>query len=90
MANAAIRTETHTKQSTIDLLESTDFKALVSRRWTVSFTLLALLFVSYYGYIIVVATARDFVSQKIGGGAMTLAIPLGVASIVIAFMLTAY
>jgi uncharacterized membrane protein (DUF485 family) len=89
MANAAIRTEQHTKQSTKDLLESTDFKALVSRRWTVSFTLLALLFVSYYGYILVVATAKEFVSQKIGGGATTLAIPLGVAAIVIAFVLTA-
>ena len=89
MANAAIRTEQHSKQSAKDLLESTDFKALVSRRWTVSFSLLALLFVSYYGYIVVVATAKDFVNQKIGEGATTLAIPLGVAVIVVAFALTA-
>ena len=90
MANAAPRTDQSTKHSAKELLESTDFKALVSRRWTVSFTLLALLFVSYYGYIIVVATAKEFVSQKLGDGATTVAIPLGVAAIVIAFVLTAF
>ena len=51
--------------------------------------LLALLFVSYYGYIVLVATAHDFVSQKIGE-VTTLAIPLGLAAIVIAWALTAY
>ena len=90
MANAAIRTEQGSKQSAKELLESTDFKALVSKRWTTSFVLLALLFVSYYGYVIVVATAKDFVNQKLGDGATTLAIPLGVAAIVIAFVLTAF
>jgi uncharacterized membrane protein (DUF485 family) len=89
MANAAIRTEQHSKQSAKDLLESTDFKALVSTRMRVSATLLAVLFVTYYGYIIVAATAKEWVSQKIGGGSTTLAIPLGVAAIVIAFVLTA-
>ena len=89
MANAAIRNEQGQKQSAKELMESTDFKALVSKRWSVSFALLALLFVSYYGYIILVATAKEFVSQKIGDSATTLAIPLGVAAIVIAFALTA-
>jgi uncharacterized membrane protein (DUF485 family) len=89
MANAAIRSEQGPKHSAKELLESPDFKALVSRRLVVSNVLLALLFVSYYGYVIVVATAKEFVSQKIGDGATTLAIPLGVAAIVIAFLLTA-
>jgi len=89
MANAATRTEQHSKQSAKDLLESTDFKALVSTRMMVSNALLVLLFVGYYGYIIVAATAKDFVNQKIGEGATTLAIPLGVAVIVFAFILTA-
>jgi uncharacterized membrane protein (DUF485 family) len=89
MANAAIRSEQAVKHSAKELLESPDFKALVSRRMTVSMILLALLFVSYYGYIVVVATAKEFVSQRIGEGATTLAIPLGVAAIVIAFLLTA-
>ncbi|MGB8932340.1 MAG: DUF485 domain-containing protein [Anaeromyxobacteraceae bacterium] len=90
MANAAIKAEQGGKQSTKELLDSPEFKHLVSRRWSVSMTLLTLLFVSYYGYILVVATAKDFVNQKIGGGATTLSIPLGVAAIVIAFALTAF
>ncbi len=90
MANAAPRTEQPAKHSAKELLESTDFKALVSKRWTVSAVLLVLLFTSYYGYILVVAGAKDFVSQKIGEGATTVAIPLGVAAIVIAFALTAF
>jgi uncharacterized membrane protein (DUF485 family) len=89
MANAATRSDQAHKQSAKELLESTDFKALVSKRWTMSFALLAILFVSYYGYVILVATAKDFVNQRIGDGATTLAIPLGVAAIVIAFALTA-
>lgn len=70
------------------LIESPDFKALVARRWAVSFTLLALLFVSYYGYILLIATSKAFVSQKVGE-VTTLAIPLGVAVIVVAWVLTA-
>ncbi len=72
-----------------EVIESPEFKRLVSRRWTVSLVLLALLFVSYYGYILLIAADREFVSQKIGE-VTTLAIPLGVASIVIAWVLTAY
>jgi uncharacterized membrane protein (DUF485 family) len=89
MANAAIRSEQGQKQSAKELVESPDFKALVSKRWAVSFALLALLFVSYYGFIIVIATAKDFVNQTIGGGSTTLAIPLGIGAIVTAFVLTA-
>lgn len=89
MANAAVRSEQPTKHSAKDLLETPAFKALVSTRLLVSNILLVLLFVSYYGYVLVVATAKDFVNQKIGEGATTLAIPLGVAAIVFAFVLTA-
>jgi uncharacterized membrane protein (DUF485 family) len=90
MANAAMKADSGTKQSTKELLDSPEFKHLVNRRWSVSMVLLTMLFVSYYGYILVVATAKDFVNQKIGAGATTLAIPLGVAAILIAFALTAF
>ncbi len=89
MANAAIKADHGGKQTAKELLDSPEFKALVSTRMRVSVTLLTLLFVSYYGYILVVATAKDFVNQKIGEGATTLSIPLGIAAIVIAFVLTA-
>jgi len=50
--------------------------------------LLALLFVTYYGFILLVATNKTLVNTKIGE-VTTLAIPLGLGAIVIAFVLTA-
>jgi uncharacterized membrane protein (DUF485 family) len=76
-------------KSAHEVIESPDFKALVAKRWKVSMALLVLLFVSYYGFIVLVATAKSFVSQKVGE-VTTLAIPLGIAAIVIAWALTAF
>ncbi len=90
MANAPIKAaETKHFKTTHEVIESKEFKHLMAKRWTVSLVLLALLFVSYYGYILLIAADKAFVSQKIGE-VTTLAIPLGVASIVIAWLLTAY
>ena len=71
-----------------EVLASPEFRALVSRRWTVSFVLLALLFVGYYGFILLVATQKELVATRIGE-VTTLAIPLGVGAIVVAWALTA-
>lgn len=87
MSNVVMKAER--SQTAHEIIESQEFKHLVARRWRVSTILLSLLFVSYYGYIVLVATAKDFVSQKIGE-VTTLAIPLGVAAIVIAWVLTAF
>jgi uncharacterized membrane protein (DUF485 family) len=87
MANAASKIE-RAQLSAHEVIESQDFKRLVAKRWRVSMTLLAALFVSYYGYVLVVATNRELVSQKIGE-VTTLAIPLGIAAIAIAWALTA-
>lgn len=76
-------------KSSSEILESPDFKALVKKRWSVSLVLLVLLFASYYGYILIIAANKAFVSQKVGA-VTTLAIPLGVAVIVFAWALTAY
>ena len=79
-------------KSAQELIESPDFKALVRKRWSVSFTLLAILFVSYYGYILLVASNREWVSQKMSDApdaVATIAIFLGVAAILVAWVLTA-
>ncbi len=75
-------------RSAAEVVASPEFKALVKRRWTVSMVMLVLLFVTYYGYVLLVAGNREFVSQKIDE-ATTLAIPLGIAVIVFAWLLTA-
>ncbi|ACG74970.1 protein of unknown function DUF485 [Anaeromyxobacter sp. K] len=76
-------------KSSLQVLDSPDFKALVKKRWSVSMVLLALLFVGYYGFILLLATNKAFVTQKVGE-VTTLAIPLGVAVIIFAWLLTAY
>jgi uncharacterized membrane protein (DUF485 family) len=88
MSNVASKAERNAQMSAHEVIESAEFKALVSKRWKVSMVLLALLFVSYYGYVVLVASAKEFVSQRVGE-VTTLAIPLGIAAIVIAWALTA-
>ncbi len=85
---AAKPTEVRAHKSVHEVIEGPDFKRMVTTRWGVSLLLLALLFATYYGYILVLATAKEFLSQKIGE-VTTLGIPVGVAVIVIAFILTA-
>lgn len=81
------------KKSPRELLDSPDFKALVRKRWTVSFGLLAVLFVGYYGFILLVATDKAWVSQTVSsapGAVVTRAIPLGIAAIALAWVLVAF
>lgn len=71
-----------------EVTTSKDFRTLVSRRWWVSAVLLVLLFVSYYGFILLVSSERSLVTRRVGE-VTTLAIPLGVAAILVAWVLTA-
>ena len=86
---AKARADGRGQKSAHEVLESPEFKHLVARRWRTSMILLVLLFVSYYGYIVLVATNKEFVSTKIGV-VTTLAIPLGILAIVFAWALTAF
>ena len=88
MPDTARRQDLRAQKTAAEIIESPDFKHLVTRRWSVSMTLLVLLFVTYYGYILLIPYAPDFMTRKIGEYT-TMAIPLGVAVIVIAFVLTA-
>jgi len=71
-----------------ELLESADFRHMLVRRWRVSLVLTALLFLLYYGYIVLIAVNRELLSLRIGE-VTTLGIPLGAAVIVGAWALTA-
>jgi uncharacterized membrane protein (DUF485 family) len=70
------------------LLESPGFRALVRRKWTVSILLTICLFVIYYGYILLIAYDKPAMAKKVGE-VTTLGIPLGIAVIVLAWVLTA-
>ena len=60
-----------------DVLASREFRGLVTRRWRVSLGLTAVLFVIYYGYILLVATDRALLATRVGE-VTTLGIVLGV------------
>jgi uncharacterized membrane protein (DUF485 family) len=70
------------------LLGSAEFRHLVSRRWRVSLALTVCLSLLYYGYILLIATYPALLAVRVGE-VVTLAIPLGAAVILGAWLLTA-
>ena len=76
------------KLTTRELLASDDFRQLVARRWRVALVLTLVLFVVYYGFILLVATERSLLATRVGE-VTTLGIVLGVAVLVLAWVLTA-
>lgn len=74
-------------KNTHELIESQGFKSLVRRKWTVSIVLTLLLFVVYYGFILLIAFDKPAMARKVGE-VTTLGIPLGIAVILLAWLLT--
>ncbi len=75
-------------RSTHEMLESADFKQLVRGKWRITIVLTLLLFLVYYGFVVLIAVNKPFLAQKIGQYT-TLGIPLGVGVILAAWVLTA-
>jgi uncharacterized membrane protein (DUF485 family) len=71
------------------ILESAPFKELVRKKWVISIILTILLFIVYYGYILLIGYNKPLMAEKIGAGATTKGIPLGVLTILGAWVLTA-
>ena len=76
------------KQTARQILDSPEFTRMVTRRWTVVVVFTVVLFVMYYGYIALIATNKPLMAEKIGD-VTTLGILLGVAVIVLSWVLTA-
>jgi uncharacterized membrane protein (DUF485 family) len=92
MSMTAQKTQPAEEKGAKALIESPDFRALVRRRWTVSFALLAVLFVGYYGYILLVSFGKELMARTVSsapGAVTTVGIPLGIAVIVLAWVLVA-
>jgi uncharacterized membrane protein (DUF485 family) len=71
-----------------DVLGSAEFRGLVWRRWRVSLLLTLLLFIIYYGYILLIVANRQLVSGTVQGST-TIGILLAAGVIVGAWVLTA-
>jgi uncharacterized membrane protein (DUF485 family) len=65
-----------------------ELAALARRRWRIAVILSAAMFVAYFGFILVVAFAKDRAGSIIGGN-ISFGIALGAGAIVVAPILTA-
>lgn len=64
------------------------FKELVLNRTRFAWTLTGAMLVIYFGFILLVAFAKGFLSIHIGSSVTTIGIPIGIGVIVSAFILT--
>jgi uncharacterized membrane protein (DUF485 family) len=78
-----------TKQKKEELLNDEEFKALVSRKNTISWILTVLQLVLYFGFIALIAYNKPFLAQKLASGkATTIGIPIAVGTIVFSWVFT--
>jgi uncharacterized membrane protein (DUF485 family) len=70
-----------------EIVQSERFKALMRKRWTVSAILTIILFIIYYGYILIVGYGKGFLGLKVGVYT-NYGIILGVLVIVLSWALT--
>ena len=64
------------------------YRELKAKRTSLGWWLTLAGMLSYYGFILLVAFNKPLLSQKIGGGVMTVGMPLGVAVIVFTIIIT--
>ena len=67
-----------------------NYQALRAKRTRFGWWLTLVMMIAYYGFILLVAFNKNFLSQKLGAGVMTVGIPLGFGVIVFTIVLTAY
>lgn len=70
-----------------EIIESEKFRDLVKKRLSVSITLTIVILLVYFGFILIIAFNKEFLSTKIGEH-LTLGMPIGIGIIVFAWLLT--
>lgn len=70
-----------------EIVESEKFRDLVKKRLSVSITLTIVILLVYFGFILIIAFNKEFLSAKIGEH-LTLGMPIGIGIIVFAWLLT--
>jgi uncharacterized membrane protein (DUF485 family) len=67
-----------------------NYQALKAKRTRFGWWLTLAMMIVYFGFILLVAFNKSFLSQKLGAGVMTLGIPIGFGIIVFTILITAY
>jgi len=65
-----------------------NYQELVRRRSSLGWMLSLIMLAIYFGFILLVAYAPKFLGTRIGTGVTTIGIPIGLAVIALAFVLT--
>ncbi len=65
------------------------YQELKRKRTSFGWWLTLAMMVAYYGFILLVAFNKEFLSQKLGVGVMTMGIPIGFGVIVFTIVITA-
>jgi uncharacterized membrane protein (DUF485 family) len=65
------------------------YQELKAKRSSFGWWLTAAMMVVYYGFILLVAFNKEFLSQRLGAGVMTYGIPVGFGVIVFTIVITA-
>ena len=66
------------------------YQKLVATRSSFGWILTMIMMVVYYGFILLVAFNKPFLSQRLGDGVMTMGIPIGFGVIVFTVVITAF
>jgi len=75
--------------SALEIEKNPKFQELVATRKSLGWSLSVLMLAIYFGFILLVAFDKSFLGQPISGeGVTTIGIPIGLAVIVSAFVLT--
>jgi uncharacterized membrane protein (DUF485 family) len=70
------------------ILANPKFQELIAKRSAFAWTLSVIMLIIYFGFILLVAFGKEFLGTRIGAGVMTWGVPVGVFTIVSAFILT--
>lgn len=70
------------------ILSNPKFQELIAKRSAFAWTLSVAMLVIYFGFILLVAFGKGFLGTPIGAGVTTWGIPIGLFTIVSAFILT--
>ena len=65
------------------------YQELKAKRSSFGWTLTWAMMIVYYGFIMLVAFNKEFLSQKLGAGVMTIGVPIGFGVIVFTVIITA-
>ena len=64
------------------------YQELKAKRSSFGWWLTALMMIVYYGFILLVAFNKEFLSQRLGDGVMTLGMPIGLGVILFTIVIT--